>query len=164
MALQCNAQVLDGFLVFLLAAIRVEVDLDKLAFQDFGVLQEHVQEHFELTLSFLQKLGVKPIKPLLLWELGHAGRVVHLGLDRRLPLLKAAEPIAELKLNVERRHCDGNRKSSMIILHLVLEHLKRVLVLGPFFFHLINSEFNCACWWSGSKAPPSSEPSSSASS
>lgn len=81
MALQCNAQVLDGFLVFLLAAIRVEVDLDKLAFQDFGVLQEHVQEHFELTLSFLQKLGVKPIKPLLLWELGHAGRVVHLGLD-----------------------------------------------------------------------------------
>ena len=138
MAFQSNTQVLDCFLVFLLAAIRVEVDLDKLTFQDFGVLEEHVQEQFQLTLSFLQKLGVELVEPLLLRKLGHAGRVVQLGLDRRLPLLQATEPIAKLKLNVEGRHCDGNRESSMIVLHLMLEHLKLVLMLWPLFFHLIN--------------------------
>ena len=65
-------QVLDTLFIDKFNSFLVKVDWHQFASDDFWVLQEHVQEEFDLSLTTNQKVSFQLAEPFLFWELGDA--------------------------------------------------------------------------------------------
>lgn len=133
LALQVHHEVLDTLLIDLSDSFFVKVDWYQFAFNHFRVLQEHVQEHFDLLSTTAHKVTLKFAEPFFLRELRKTCVVLKAIFDRGLPCLDATVSIFDMEGDVVGLNGNFDQKLSVVLVnHIKFDHIECVGVICHF--------------------------------